>query len=82
MRNPDIPGRERLPLRETVASTGWSLAKTAGKVVLATVEGAIDGAVNSAIGQVELCRMESDDKLYGLHQLEEHANDPESHKSL
>jgi hypothetical protein len=82
MRNPDIPAIERLPLIETVRDYGWSLARTAGRVVLATVEGAIDGAFNSAVGQFELCRLEQDDKIQSMQEIEQHANNLEAHKNL
>ena len=82
MKNTNIPRREQLPLSETVVRSVRETAMTAGKILLAGVEGALAGAIMNATTQWKLSRYEQEERTWELREIEQHANNPEAHKSL
>jgi hypothetical protein len=78
----DFPPQERLSHSERALDFSLAAAKTVGNVVLAAVEGAIDGAVNSLNIAIDSHKQSENEKSHGIFRLESHANNPDSHKNL
>jgi hypothetical protein len=61
---------------------GVSIVSAAGRVLITTLESAIDTAVNSAHGEIDLYRIEHGDSDCALAEIEALVNNPEAHKNL
>jgi hypothetical protein len=61
---------------------GVSIINAAGRVLITTMESAIDTVVDSTTAEIELYRIEHGDQGHSLAEIEDVVNNPEAHKNI